>query len=540
MVQTWAKCYRALRGITPGPGESWQPNLRLPEIWPIVRSSVGWKLDQRITPKVSPQAPLGSDWYDWLAQRSRDLETVLDTSSFEAAEELELEAMLWDADTYGTGFLKTGWEANLWDGLGDAVARRIDPHCIYPDPAARSLTDCDRLTEAKLMSIEEIDRRFPGKGHLFEDGYGVESFDEPPSQLDGTERSAPRVAAAAVSPGTGSGNWSPTGKYELRPTRRPVLVLETWVKEHKIVGGSSRDGWRCIVTADTHVLLNERAEDLWRHGHHPYDRYVPHELGEFWGIGLVELLGPAQAALNRIIRAVQQNVELCGNPILVEDIGTLTQGAGFAANRPGMRLPKRPQNEIKWLEPPKISADVTALVGFLLERMKMISGLGDLTQGNVKGRPAADLASAAQEAQFVSIRSQLINLEHTLSSAYTKKASLIAENYTEPRWLSTTGPDGQETPLALQARHFMRPGPDGSVPLEFSIRVEAGSASHTSRQVREDKAITLATLGKLDTLTLLEMLDIPNPQNVMRRLGLESESILAMNAPGKRERARAA
>lgn len=545
MVRTWNRCYKTLRAQTPESSNG-GPNIRIPELFRLVRSSVGWKLDQRILTEVSPMAPLGSEWYSFLNERCRDMEVVLEASHWANHEEIENEKMLWNADTYGTGILKTTWDDNLAGGIGDAHVTSVNPYCLYVDPAATNFDNADYIIEARAMSIQELDRRWPGKGKLFVNGDIGESIDEPPNQLSTPSSTVPRPSVIGrPTPGRVSASntplWSTTTTSDPFKNHQsdPVVVIECWVREHTIASGQVSDGWRVIVVAGNHLLMNEKASDLTNHGNHPYDRYVPHDLGEFWGIGLVELLGPVQSALNRILRSVQQNVELTGNPIMLEDYGAMTQQSALSSARPGARLSKRSQKEVRWLEPPSLHPNIGELIQFLLDRMQAVSGLNDLPNGGVQGRPAAETAGMLVESQFVAIRSQLINLEHTLQGAYRKKVALIAENYTEPRWVSITGPDGTETPKMLSARHFMRPTPDGGVPLEYNIKVDAGSAAHTSRKVREDRAVTLFTLGALDNLSLLEMLDIPNPQAIMERLKLQQQSILAANPPGQRQRARA-
>lgn len=535
LVQLWNRCHRALTPkVNSASGE-----VSIPEIWPIVRSAVGWKLDQRIVTEVSPAAPLGTEWHAWLAERSRDLEVTLESTAHVNAEEIELEKMLWDGDTYGTGILKTYWEPTLASNMGDAEICRVNPYCIYPDPAGADFDDCDYIIEARVMSLQELDRRFPGKGKLFRRGNSaMDAIDNPPSRIGTTPNAIPRILPNAMSPST-TAAWSRSGQgHTYALTGEPVIVLEAWIREHEINNGQVKDGWRVVMVAGNHVLLNERAEDLWEHNWHPYDRYVDHDLGDFWGIGLVELLGPAQAALNRIVQAVERNIRITGDPILKEERGSTTHGATLAP-KPGQRLPVRSGKSVEWMAPPSLHPNIGDLIQFLLDRMKVVSGLNDLPGGGLQGRPAAETAGMLAEAQFISIRSQLINLEHTLASAYRKKAALISEFYTEPRWLPITGPEGEPTVRMLSSRHFMRPTPDGSVPLEFSIRVDAGSASHTSRKVREDKLITLFTLGAIDIMTLLQGLDIPNPQMIVKQLGLQQSSILAANPPGQRQKARA-
>lgn len=546
MVRLWNKAHRALRSRPKGydTGADWKPNLRVPEIFPIVRSSVGFKLDQRIVTEISPVTELGSEYHAWTQQRCSDLETVMEVTGKVNDEEIEYQKMCWDADTYGTGILKTTWDATLAGGLGDAVIRRINPYTFYPDPAATCMDDADYFIEVRPMSVQQLDRRFPGKGKLFVRGGAQEATDEQPSQLHAPVSKIPRAMSDAISPAT-SPRWN-LPKDEHSVHRDTITVLECWIREHEVFEpkdefgyASVEDGWRVVVVAGDHVLLNEKASDLWEHGKHPYDRYVLHDIGEFWGISTVELLGPLQSGYNRLLQAIQQNIELTGNPILMEEYGSQTSRQQIAANKPGTRMNKRKGTETKWMEPPRLSAESMSLMQFLLSRMEAISGIQAMTRGgSPQGRAAEGVHGALQEAGFVGIREQLRNMEATLRGAYMKKAQLIAENYTEPRFLASTGPDGQPTSMLLSSRHFMAPTEDGAVPMEYMINLDAGSKSHTSRRVRQDTATTLFTLGAMDVLSLLEAHEWPRPEKVLKRIGDQQASILATGAPGKRERER--
>ena len=545
ILATWKKCYDSLRGGRPVSMYNLPPGIQLPEIWPVVRSSVGWKLDQRITSRVRPASAIGTEWHTWLSERCQDMELVLESTAHAHHEEVQIQLALWDSDTYGTGILKTNWDPNLCDGKGDAVLTRLNPYAFYPDPAATNEYDGDFYSEVRLMSPLELDRRYPGKLDWFLDGnVEHEAFDEPPSQLGRhpSTHSRPQVhplPQSTIPPWMGN-NGSGNQSRDNRITGQPIPVIEMWVREHKRSTTKVSDRWRCIVIGGGKVLMNKPAKEIFPHGRHPYTRVVPHDLGEFWGIGLVELLGPAQGAFNRILRSLQHNIELTGNPVLREDAGAGTQSMGLNAARPGSRItPRNPNSQVEWVQPPGVHPNITEILSFLLERMKSISGLNDVTSGQLQGRPAAETAGMLQEAQFISIRSQLINLEHSLSAAYRMKAALITSFYTQERVLDIVGPDGEATTKFLGPRHFMRPGPGGSTPLEYSVRVEAGSQAHTSRKVRHDQAITLFTLGAIDVMTLLEAMDFPNPSLVLKRLGLQQQSILSVDAPNQKEAARA-
>lgn len=549
LVQRWNKNYRMLRNkYWTESRPNWMPSPQIPEIFPIVASMVGWMTDQRFRHEVTPAAMPFSPFSNFMAGLGMDLETVMDSTWHVNKEENEITKMLWDANIYGTGIVKTVWDETLLHGQGDAISRRIDPYTFYPDPAARGIDDANYFIEARTMSVQELDRRFPGSAKYFSDGGITEDIDEAPTQLDNTS-TFPRANPGAISPAT-SPRYGMPGSSRINATEiTGVTVLEAWLREHELYEAkyTDEDGkevtdlrvydtWRVVVVAGNRVLMNEQADDLWHHGSHPYDRYVPHDLGEFWGLSLVEMLSSPQEAINRILGALQHNVELVGNPVFLESTRSGIQRTQLT-NKPGTRLTVNDGGKAEWLQPPQVHQMMPELLRYYLQRMEAVSGLSAVTKGGSSGgRQAQGVVDAMQEAAFVRIRMALRNLEYTLRDSGYKKAALICENYTTPRIVAIVGPTGNKTSLAIKGRHFYTPGPNGSTPMKFQLLVNAGSAGHTSRKVREDQAVMLFTLGAIDEDALLEALDFPNRQVVAERVkALKSQGM--MEPPGARQKA---
>lgn len=549
LVQRWNKNYRMLRNkYWTESRPNWMPSPQTPEIFPIVASMVGWMTDQRFRHEITPAAMPFSPFSNFMSGLGMDLETVMDSTWHVNKEENEITKMLWDANIYGTGILKTVWDETLLHGQGDAISRRIDPYTFYPDPAARGIEDANYFIEARTMSVQELDRRFPGSAKYFSDGGITEDIDEAPTQLDNTS-TFPRANPGAISPAT-SPRYGMPGSSRINATEiTGVTVLEAWLREHELYEATytDEDGkevtdlrvydtWRVVVVAGNRVLMNEQADDLWHHGSHPYDRYVPHDLGEFWGLSLVEMLSSPQEAINRILGALQQNVELVGNPVFLESTRSGIQRTQLT-NKPGTRLTVNDGGTAEWLQPPQVHQMMPELLRYYLQRMEAVSGLSAVTKGGSSGgRQAQGVVDAMQEAAFVRIRMALRNLEYTLRDSGYKKAALICENYTTPRIVAIVGPTGNKTSLAIKGRHFYTPGPNGSTPMKFQLLVNAGSAGHTSRKVREDQAVMLFTLGAIDEDALLEALDFPNRQVVAERVkALKSQGM--MEPPGARQKA---
>lgn len=568
LVSTWNKSYRLLRGrywdLNSRPQHL--PSPQVPEIWPIVRSTVGWLTDRRFHNIVSVAAAPFSAHSSYWEGIGRDLETVMDATWHVNAEEGEVTLSIWDAVQYGTGILKTTWVNSLAGGMGDAKIQRVDPWGFYPDPTARNLDTGNYFIEVKQMSLQELDRRFPG-AYKKVGGVGqvTERYDEAPDpmrQFGGT----PDYANPGPI-GDSSGVYGQAGQSSLHRQSllhdEGITVFECWVREHNTYtvdvidpewsnssgaqkGGKPKtfkelhveDGWRVYVVAGQHLILNAKAEEVWDHRQHPYSRYVPYDLGEFWGIGLTELLASSQETINRLLFAAVYNIELLGNPIWVED-NKANISRTTLVSKPGQRVTKNAGGEAGWAEPPKIQSDIPVFLQYFLGRMESISGLASITKGKEpQGRPAEGTMDAVQEAAFVGIRMALRSLEYTLRDAGYKKASLIIQNYTVPRMMAITGATGERSTLSLRARHFMVPTEGGAAPMQYQLLVDAGAGTDTSRKVREDKALTLFGLGALDHLSLYEALQWPNKEEVWQRV----QQMLAsgmMQQPNKRQKARA-
>lgn len=545
LVQQWNRNYRLLRNQYWKPSRpDWMPRPEVAEIFPLIASFVGWMTDQRPSWNVMPWSLPHSPYHEMAAKLGSDLSTVMMARYQDDDFEAEIEKGIWDSQIYGTGIGKVGWDDSLHKGLGDVVLRRVDPYTWYPDPQASTMRECNYFIEARTYSLQELDRRFPGAASLFSGGL-EEDVDSAPTQL-GPREGMPMANPGAISPAT-IPRYSMYGQSRLDTANYDdagVTVFECWIREHYVEknkdNGSQRviDGWRVVFVAGNHILMNEMADDLWDHAEHPYERYVPYDLGEMWGISLVELLASPQESINRLLASLQHNVELLGNPPFVEGTRSGLQRTQIT-NKPGQRLTVNENSKADWMRPPPLHEMLPELIRYFLQRMEAISGLSAITRGGQPtGRNAAQVIDSMQEAAFVRIRMALRNEERYLRRMGNKVASLIAENYTVPRMMAYLGPDGQQNAVALTSNHFYLPGPGGQdMPMRFRLNVDVGSQTETSRQAREDKAFSAHALGAIDDLALLEAIDFPNRQAIYERVQ-KLKAAGAFQAPGARQRSR--
>lgn len=552
-VGQWDRNWKLINNkVWPEARAQWLPSPSLSEIMPIIASIVAWQTDQRPKINVVPQVSLTTSYATDLSGMCQDMETCIDAAWQQHLYEAEVEKVCWDAGIFGAGFYKSLWDRSLEEGLGNISLRRVDPYTFYPDPQATCMEDANYFIEARTMALQEVDRRWPGSAKYLDEMWESDT-DRRPELYSGNGQS-PMANPAALPGGT---QWYglPGQAHDSVYMNKGVTVLEAWLRETELIKPTAEelkadpeaqpkvhDQWRVVIVAGNLILMNELAMDLWNHGRHPYSRQLFQDMGEFWGVSLVEHLAPLQLAINRLLAAIQLNAELTGNPVWMEDTRSNIARTQIT-NKPGQRISKAPGSEAGWAIPPTMSADVPNLIQFYLHEMERISGLSAISRGmSPQGRNAADVLDAIQEAGFVRVRLSLRNMERALMEQGNLLTSLIVENYTGPRIISIVGTDGERTVRALAGKHFYVPSmppppqmdpktgqpvpgpPPDPMPLSFKLRIQAGSSLATAATARKQEAGQLFGLGAIDRQGLLDTIDFPGRGVILKRMQMQEQA----------------
>jgi hypothetical protein len=544
----WHRNYRLINNQMGSPSaNTWQPLPRDSEIFPTVSALVAWMTDQYVLIDAVPYADPHSPFYNFISQLALDLSDVMYSTWYVEDYDAQIKLMLWDAFAYGTGIAKTVWDQSVDAGFGNAMLRRVDPYSFFPDPNATCMEDAEYFVEVRKMTFTELERRYPNSAALIRSGYGDDTdpaIDKRPTlnaeQGSGNSPVA-RLPTDSVTGMGGATNLARPKRATSSPTSSNprVTVYEFWCKETEFEEADYSDlpepdqpvlaeafaesSWHVYVMANGHILLDEKADEIYPSGNHPYERYVFDDIGEFYGIALVDHLAFPQIYINRLLTALEQNAELTGNPVFLDPANSNLARVGVV-NRPGQRLPVSPAGMNtgggpRWLVPPPMPSQVMDLVNFWISRIENTSGLSAIVKGATPtARNSEGVMSSIQEAAFVRIRSGLRNLEKTLERCAVKIADLIVHNYTEQRIMAIIGPQGAQTAKVFQARHFYGPTTKGASPLKFMIQITAGASAPTSRQAREAEADTLFAMGGIDRETLLEAHQYPHIPLILARI----------------------
>lgn len=556
--QNWVRNYRLVNNRLGSTQSSWMPQPRDSEIYPVLSSMVAHMTDQNVALDFVPACDPNTSQYYLQTQLCDDLSAVMYSTWLTEGYDAQIGLVLWDAFLYGMGVLKIGWDASLSGGQGNAILRRTDPWRFYTDPDASSFLDSEFFIEVSRMSYSELERRFPERCEMVKGG--GDFIDEKPN-LFNAETPSHRQANIGTLPSAGQypgttplvqGRYNRGGQHR-NQTNTLHTLYEFWVRENKRYTTKTksedgteqsrirvRDRWRVIVICDENVMMDEFADDLWSHGQPPYERYAFDDIGEMYGISLVDHLAYPQIYINRLLTSMQHNTELTGNPVLVESENSGTTRVGIT-NKPGTRLSVRGPNmqmtKPEWLVPPSMPPAAMELVQFWINRIENTSGLSAFQRGSIPSqRTAEGTATMAQEAAFVRVRAAIRNLEYTLQSAGLKLSDLIVDNYTQPRMVAILGQEGANSARMLAGRHFWVPGPSGNTPMKYVLQVRAGASTPTSRQARVAEAETLLALGAVDDQYVLEAHQVRNIPDVLQRKYFKLQNGL-MGAPGARQRA---
>lgn len=496
------------------------------EIFATVDTLVGWVTDQQPTFDCTPALQPGNPWFAMVSQLANDLKYTIRASWQVDKTDAEMEKLAWNGFLYGIGFTKTVWDGSASSGFGNARVTSIDPYTLYVDPEASDMESANYFIEARTISMQELERRFPGAtnrlgGHGWNEqtDNSITKYDAAMAGVSGKAISNPGALAPATIP-----NYGPPGGTGNTPdvTEDPgVTVFEAWLRTpiHSKEGDRVYDGWRCVVIAGNKVLMDKMGQELWSHGQHPYDRYTTTETGEFYGPSLVEILIPIQRSINYLLAAIENNIWLMGNPVLKEDVRAGVSRT-LITNKPGARIPTNNGGTVAWMEPPQIAPGMAMqLIQFLTGEMERISGLSAVVRGaSPTGRNAQGVIDSVQEAAFVRLRKNIRNMSRCIGSGGEKMASMIVEFYDAPRMVTYMGPSGESTALYLRSQHFYLPSDEGRVPMRYQLLIDAGEATSQSRGQRIGEADALFALGAIDEEALLEVHNFPNWQNVAKRV----------------------
>ena len=349
---------------------------------------------------------------------------------------------------------------------------------------------------------------------------------------------------------------------ELQLQKRMTNVYECWINERDKV--KYPYGRTVIMTEWT--LIDDRACE-WSCGS-PYVFIPCKELPDrIFGIPYIEWLLPVVTELNTTWMHMSENIALTGNPQKVLNGNAFNPS--LITNRAGQVYISKsplPINQVfGYLNPPEMNQHQVFFANQLLMFFRMISGVQDVSQGQGQinsGTPPGISIERMTENAETPIRQMIRNQKIGLNTLAEKLIKVIHQIKSEPEMMRISGEEAQDvaevlnrqldmvkkvtansgarTPQEIQAgvdAYFKQDkglsygktkdntyvgyvGNRLGDPTEFDVEVRSGADLPQSKLDMARFGTQLFMSGKLDPKTWFDMIELPNSEKVLKRMGI--------------------
>lgn len=434
-----------------------------------------------------------------------------------------------NAGVYGTGIFKTAFN-NEADNID---LHSVLPDQFYPDPSATNVNEmwyCFHVYDVSFNTILEnwpeeaprIKAKMMDTGQFKRDVWSSEQSD----------------AFGPINRLTKDGHTSVLDSSKGTPVGRAVQEGQTTLMEFWEIDVESGDMFLHYISND--VVLETIRNPLGpKVKEFPFKKvsYIDVD-GEFWGIGLCQILEPLQLSINKRRQQIIDNLRILGQPPLVAD-----KGAGLEEDiilgAPGEIININDGARVQWLQPPAMPPGLFQLQDMDKRDIETVSGVFDVVQGRTPtGIEAAAAIAELQDAAQTKIRAFVSNMEDALEDIARIMLTLVQSNYTDEKALLLMGEEAKEpelininSPITLdEAEAQIEEQIDILGVLEsveraldvtkgdFDVQLKAGSTLPISKSARLNEAILLFDRGIIGPDELLTAINHPRRREIIDKL----------------------
>ena len=535
----WPYYYNVLKGrqwVQPGGGsvrsprmQSWKTRLNINHLHSVEDTILSTIFDTAPKISVKATAPEQSKYVDALQSA---LDQVWD------AQELNLKCQdaFMAALTYGTGYLKVLWNPEGADGQGCVEVYFVPSENLYVDKMATSFLDCEAVMEVKTVPLSFVRRQFPNKAEYLRADTSKGTYAERKTGNQTPDDWLNRPVDI-LSPGqtlvpfdTRDLGIDSIPAYRHAKAQQDFLVevTEIWIKDYskKFVDQT----YIREMTPWGPVYGTRQVEvDAYPHGRlitiggglvlqdvpNPYRVFPPYVLfrdlvdpGEFYGRGEPDLLIDLQLEVNKRRSQLMDAGSLMGNPVWTKTSDACPDH--MITNTPGAIINIKPGSQLTRQSPPEMPAWMRGLEDKPAQDIYVISGVA-----GASGSPPRGIRSGAgfQEANsFMTqrIRRKSQRVEQSYKDLGKALITFIQDFYTTAHMVRIQGNYNNVAFVPFDGKHARG---------QWDLTVEAGSAVAATKTARRQEAIQLYTMGVIDDLDLLEKLEWPGKEEILRRKG---------------------
>ena len=479
---------------------------------------------------------------------------------------------LMDSLITDVGIMKVTWNDQLNDGLGDVDVTVVDPKRIY---VAENTIDFDKCCPFVIHEFfkrrGELVMDFPDK----RDDVMKAGASQSPS--DDTTDADTRVRVVSPVnkdiPGPDNADDSSYGHSD------DIKVWELWLEDDEVVeeevinteGPEAKKskvmkkkyphGRTVTLLPDCKIVLQD-VPNPYRDGDKPFVRIVDMlRPRSFYGDGEVGQLSETQRMIYKAFATIIDWANLMSNPTWIVDSNSGVDPE-MITSAVGQVIVKKPGSEVRREPAPPIPPQMFELYHTLMSLADVQSGVHEVTQGRKpSGITAAAAIETLQEAAQTRIRLKERNMLASLIRLGRLIMSRMLQFYSEPRVIRLTGRDDMMGIWPTYIRFYVEQeenengdwmykpvsqkitydestdsyvegqSEEGQATIgDFELDVTSGTSLPFIKQQRSEQAMRLFDQKAIDQLALLDVLDFPEKDAIISRMG-EQQAAAAEQAP---------
>lgn len=495
------------------------------QIWRIVQQSAALLTDTRPYIEVTSRV----DSPEW-QQINKTLRKLIEAVWFVNDVDRILVSVVFDLFVCGKAFMKCYWDPFKEWGMGDIAIARVNPRALYIDPHANSLEQAEYICYRVPVSLWELRRRFPiERASLVQPDAALSTYAD--------RKETYKVLLPGMM------------KHKRETSAVPKVWLEEWwIRDPELLeSGEPKYPAGRMITRAGGVILADMPNPYWDPWPGPWVEFTVNKLEDsVYGEPDISQLKTLQDAINVLTSLVVDNVRYMTNGIWIVDQDALSpeERKKLPATRPATVIVKRVGREVRRDTGVALPQQVIELLNTLKSDKLFISGLMDAGVGRApRGITARGAIELLQMASQATIRLKAREIEAGLLYLGQRIVSRIFQFYTTQRVVDYLGPGGvgqitwnpddlaplvgrEELPIVTDEdrRWLLR---------QFRIRMSPASSLAISKEREWAMELALYSAGLIDREAVLERIDYPNREIVLRRMQ-EREMMMAQAASASR------
>lgn len=445
---------------------------------------------------------------------------------------------------YGISWLKIYWDTEALDGLGAAKIDLCDPFDVYIDPMATSEDDAQYIIWTKYVSLGDALRMFPEHKAGILDSI----LQEDPKWMRrssgmNTANASDYISTTIESPVMddptvpNSRPSNPTPWLGKSNKTRKVRILEAWVKDYTIIEKEITLYNGKTITVESYKYPHRlrvisfvgscKVQDVptpYETNKFPFVRLVNNTLpGEPYAFGDILNIWPLQKETNKRRSLLADHATYTGNPIWVVDEGALVN-TNIITNMPGEIIKKRDGLSVRREPGLPIPQGLFALAEQAPREIREISGVAEV----LSGRPPKGIRSGAaieglQEGALGVMRNKVRILKGALRRTGLLLAVMVKQFYTSARVVRVSSEPGK-----IEFKEFH----GGWLENGWNVNIVTVSSASASRMDRFMKYLQMYQSGLVDQQAVLENSDIPDKDQILKRMRENQMKAAAPAGPG--------